>query len=95
MSFLLCGNDETQTQNPQILIGKSNRTGPYGQNVLMIFHKKSKSSEFESHQYHASSQIREKGESQNGFFKKTKHAKFFEKRAFLTPDTHNFVFWKI
>ena len=32
MSFLLCGNDETQTQNPQILIGKSNRTGLYGQN---------------------------------------------------------------
>ena len=25
------------------------------------------------------------GESQNGCFKKTKHAKFSEKRAFLTP----------
>ena len=61
----------------------------------MILHKKSKSSQFESHQYHASSLIREKGKSQNGLFKKTKHAKFSEKRAFLTPDTHNFVFWKI
>ena len=32
-----------------------------------------------------SSVIRQKGESQNGCFKKTKHAKFSEKRAFLTP----------
>ena len=30
-----------------------------------------------------------KGESQNGYFKKTKHAKFSEKRTFLTPDMHN------
>ena len=30
-----------------------------------------------------SSVIRQKGESQNGCFKKTKHAKFFEKRTFL------------
>ena len=29
--------------------------------------------------------IRQKGESQNGCFKKTKHAKFSEKRRFLTP----------
>ena len=29
--------------------------------------------------------IRQKGESQNGCFKKTKHAKFSEKRTFLTP----------
>ena len=29
--------------------------------------------------------IRKKGESQNGCFKKTKHAKFSEKRTFLTP----------
>ena len=29
--------------------------------------------------------IRQKGESQNGCFKKTKHAKFFEKRIFFTP----------
>ena len=28
--------------------------------------------------------IRQKGESQNGCFKKTKHAKFCEKRTFLT-----------
>ena len=28
--------------------------------------------------------IRQKGESQTGCFKKTKHAKFFEKRTFLT-----------
>ena len=32
-----------------------------------------------------SSVIRQKGESQNGFFKKTKHAKFSEKQTFLTP----------
>ena len=29
--------------------------------------------------------IRQKGEFQNGCFKKTKHAKFSEKRTFLTP----------
>ena len=29
--------------------------------------------------------IRQNGESQNGCFKKTKHAKFPEKRTFLTP----------
>ena len=28
---------------------------------------------------------RQKGESQNGCFKNTKHAKFSEKRTFLTP----------
>ena len=32
-----------------------------------------------------SSVIRQKGESQNGCLKKTKHVKFFEKRTFLTP----------
>ena len=32
-----------------------------------------------------SSVIRQKGESQNGCFKKTKHVKFSEKRTFLTP----------
>ena len=32
-----------------------------------------------------SSVLRQKGEFQNGYFKKTKHAKFFEKRTFLTP----------
>ena len=32
-----------------------------------------------------SSVIREKGESQNGCFKKTKHVKFSEKRTFLSP----------
>ena len=31
------------------------------------------------------SAIRQKGESQNGCYKKTKHAKFSEKRTFLTP----------
>ena len=31
-----------------------------------------------------SSVIRKKGESQNGCFKKTKHAKFFVKRVFIT-----------
>ena len=29
--------------------------------------------------------IRQKGESQKGCFKKTKHAKFFQKRTFFTP----------
>ena len=29
--------------------------------------------------------MRQKGESQNGCFKKTKHVKFSEKRTFLTP----------
>ena len=32
-----------------------------------------------------SSVIRQKGKSQNGGNKKTKHAKFSEKRTFLTP----------
>ena len=32
-----------------------------------------------------SSVIRQNGESQNGCFNKTKHAKFSEKRTFLTP----------
>ena len=31
--------------------------------------------------------IRQKGESQNGCFKKAKHGKFSEKRTFLTPRT--------
>ena len=35
---------------------------------------------------------RQKGESQNGCCKKTKHARFSEKRTFLTPDTHMYVF---
>ena len=34
---------------------------------------------------HKSSVLRQKGESQNGCFKKTKHTKFSEKRTFLTP----------
>ena len=33
----------------------------------------------------SSSVIRQKGGSQNGYFKKTKHAKFSEKRTFLNP----------
>ena len=32
-----------------------------------------------------SSAIRQKGKSQNGWFKKTKHVKFSEKQIFLTP----------
>ena len=36
-------------------------------------------------QYVKSSVIRQKGETQNEFFKKTKNAKFSEKRIFLTP----------
>ena len=49
-----------------------------------------------------SSVIRQKGESQNGCFKKTKHAKFPKNEHFLPPDTHTyecvsegFVFRKI
>ena len=39
-----------------------------------------------------SSVIRRKGESQNGGNKKTKQAKFSEKRTFLTPpDSHTYV----
>ena len=34
--------------------------------------------------FNKSSVIRQKGESQSGCFKKTKHAKFSEKRTFLT-----------
>ena len=34
------------------------------------------------------SAIGQKGESQNGCFKRTKHVKFSEKLTFLTPDTH-------
>ena len=32
-----------------------------------------------------SSVIRQKGESENGCYKNTKHDKFFERRTFLTP----------
>ena len=36
--------------------------------------------------------IRQKGESKNRCFKKTKHAKFSEKKKhFLHPDTHTYV----
>ena len=35
--------------------------------------------------------IRQRAESQNGGNKKTKHAKFFGKRTFLTPDKHTYV----
>ena len=40
--------------------------------------------------------IRQKGESQNGYFKKTKHANFSEKEHFLPPDTQTYmcVSWK-
>ena len=38
-----------------------------------------------SYPFHVQSVIREIGESENGCFKKTKHAKFSEKRIFLTP----------
>ena len=33
----------------------------------------------------------QKSESQNGFFKKTKHAKFPKNEHFLPPDTHTYV----
>ena len=35
--------------------------------------------------------IRQKSESQNGFYKKAKHGKFSEKRTFFTPDKHTFI----
>ena len=38
-----------------------------------------------------SSVIRQKGESQNGCFKKAKHAKFQKHKHFLLPDTHTRV----
>ena len=37
------------------------------------------------HEIFISLVIRQKGESQNGCYKKTKHAKFSEKQTFLTP----------
>ena len=41
--------------------------------------------------YNLLSVIRQKGESQNGCFKKTKLVKFSEKEHLLTPDTHTYV----
>ena len=41
---------------------------------------------------HNTSVVSQKGESQNGCFKKTKHVKFSQKRTFLTPC---FVFLKL
>ena len=41
---------------------------------------------FEMLWYHSSPVIRQKGESQNGGNKKTKHAKFSEKRTFLIAE---------
>ena len=38
-----------------------------------------------------SSVIRQKGESQNGCFKKAKQAKISEKQTFLPPDTYTYV----
>ena len=38
-----------------------------------------------------SSVIRQKEDSQNRCFKKTKYAKFYEKRHFLPPDRHTYV----
>ena len=60
-------------------------TGSFKKNLLVHYIE----------QMHATLVIRQKGESQNGFFKKTKHVKFSEKRTFLTPDTHTCVFQKI
>ena len=38
-----------------------------------------------------SSVIRQKGESQNECFKKTKHVNFVKNKHFLPPDTHTYV----
>ena len=35
--------------------------------------------------------MRQQGKSQNRCFKKIKHPKFSEKRAFLPPDTYTYV----
>ena len=44
-----------------------------------------------------SSVIMQKGESQNGCYKKTKHIKFSENEHFLPPDTHtcNLLKWNL
>ena len=41
----------------------------------------------------SSSVIRQKGESQNGCFKKAKHAEISKKQTFLPPDTHTCVLY--
>ena len=42
--------------------------------------------------HHNLSAIRQKGESEKGCYKKTKHAKFSEKRTFLTSwNAHGFI----
>ena len=40
--------------------------------------------------FYKTSVIRQKGDSQNGYFKKTKHVKFSEKRLSLPPDTRTY-----
>ena len=42
--------------------------------------------------YLKSSAITQKGESQDGCYKKTKYAKFFEKRSFLPPGPHTHTY---
>ena len=59
----------------------------------IIEHNKERQDKFkkkfsEMIQKHKSSGIRQKGESQNGCFKKVKHAKFPKNKHFLPPDTH-------
>ena len=49
------------------------------------FHKKSHFMNMVKKNFSVSPVIRQKGESQNGCFKKAKHAKMFEKQTFLTP----------
>ena len=50
-----------------------------------VFLEKEHGLEMDIETHSNSSVIRQKGESQNGCFKKTKHAKFSTKRTFLTP----------
>ena len=38
--------------------------------------------------------IRQKGESPNGCFKKTKHPNFPKNESFLPPDMHTYVLWR-
>ena len=52
---------------------------------LMKQNNKGKKTELPQPTFICSSVIRQKSESQNGCYKKTKHAKISEKLAFLTP----------
>ena len=62
----------SQSSNKRV----KNFAGHYSEGALVLAKKTTTS---------YASVIRQKGESENGCFKKTKHVKFSEKRTFLTP----------